>query len=312
MKSRLTHTSVEAYIRLMQMSRHRLFVFVESETIDPFFYDQVCAVAADLAGGITYQIATGRELPVETGGKPGLLHFYRELEVRGALRYEFQQKKGAVLFFLDKDLDDIVAKQVVSPHVCYTECYDVEGHLFRHGDFRTAAAAATYQDYATLERIYGEPATWIARAAHLWIDWVKLCLFCLIKEIRCECSFGSLSKVNSPWSSPVDPEKLRGAKQDLVLRSGLSEEEFDFEFAQTSRLVDEKYDRGEAHGLFKGDWYCKLFEDQFSRTGLRSAAVQKSGERLLSSLLSTINYRDDWARPFVDQTLAVITGMDGN
>jgi len=69
---RLTH-SRGGYLRYMQMSQTRLFIFVEGWS-DTFFYSSLAALHCN-PGGLRYELATPKALPGSAFGKPALLEF---------------------------------------------------------------------------------------------------------------------------------------------------------------------------------------------------------------------------------------------
>src|SRR5438045_1754664 len=101
----------------MQMSSRAVFVFIEGKT-DRYFYSRVCSAA--LAPN-TYDLNTIQELPVAAPGKPGLVEWFEFLRGRDALCSEFKGKRSAAIFLADKDVDDVVGRQVESPHFVYTQ-----------------------------------------------------------------------------------------------------------------------------------------------------------------------------------------------
>ena len=198
------HSNFKAYLRYMQASRHQLFAFVEGPS-DPFFYDRVCAAASN-GTGLSYQIATAAELPGGTGGKPGLLNFHGELATRKKLFHAFKGKAIGVMFFFDKDVDDLLHKQVRSRYVVYTECFDVEGQAFRYGRLKDASAAAAFLESSWLDALLADGAAWLVSAAQRWKEWVQLCLLCAMRNIPCACTFRRPSPINDDQTPLQIPE----------------------------------------------------------------------------------------------------------
>src|ERR1043165_5845722 len=144
LNKRLTHTSFAAYRRLMQMSNVKVFVFVEGWS-DRYFYDKICN-ATLRSKGMPYQIVLAQELPSTTGGKTALLDFYSYLNRYSSLLNDFQGKRTFALFFLDKDIDDLLKKTKKSPHIVYTQYYAVENHIIAHANLVEAIGAAASLD----------------------------------------------------------------------------------------------------------------------------------------------------------------------
>lgn len=148
------HHSYAGYLRLMQMSDTKLYVFVEGKQCDPYFFAQVCAVT--LCSRTTYYISTARQMPGNSGGKQALLKFFIYLRNRRSLVSSLGGQKTACIFFLDKDVDDIQRKRKRSPHVVYTKHYDVQNYVFVNGDITKGSAAAASVDPRRLEGDLGD------------------------------------------------------------------------------------------------------------------------------------------------------------
>jgi len=146
--SRLRH-SESACLRRLQISRHNLFAFVEGPTLDPFFYGRICLQACK-NNGISYRVCTANELPENAGGKTSLVRFYRYVRAKGKLVSELNGKRTALVFFLDKDLDDIGRCKCRSHHVIYTKYYDAQNHVFKHADFIRGVSSAASIDISEL------------------------------------------------------------------------------------------------------------------------------------------------------------------
>lgn len=115
----LTHKSFDTFLRKMQMSRTKLFVFVEGKRNDPFFYGNICGKIFSNSN-ISYKIYTSKDIPGQSVEKLALCNFFKYLEQRSELLNEFKGMKTAAIFFLDKDIDDLLDTQIISDHVVYS------------------------------------------------------------------------------------------------------------------------------------------------------------------------------------------------
>src|SRR5947209_4396973 len=168
--TRLTHTTKAAFRRYMQISRAKVFIFVEGKT-DKYFYNKICESVLGKAG-IEYEICLAQELPQLTGGKSSLLKFFKYLKRVSSLLDDFKGEKTAGFFYLDKGIDDILKACNNSEHIVYTEHYSFENYLFQHGDLVEATAAAASLDLASVRRVLDTDKTsWRRRAAENWKDW---------------------------------------------------------------------------------------------------------------------------------------------
>src|SRR5579859_6899784 len=118
------------FIRALQISRVALNVFVEGD-LDSYFYGQICQ--QELPGSFAYHIIRSDQLAALGQGKTHLLKLFESMRRRGLLVLEFKGNKSAALFFVDKDVDNLRRKIKRSVHLTYTEYYEVENYVYKHG-----------------------------------------------------------------------------------------------------------------------------------------------------------------------------------
>jgi hypothetical protein len=138
---------------------------------------------------VSYCVCPAGELPGGAGGKSALIAFYRYARAKAKLFSVLGRKPTTLVFFLDKDVDDLRGTRCRSPHVVYTAYYDVQNHLFRHGDFIRAVSSAVFMDQGELERHPDFGSRWCQRVAHRWREWIVLCLLGAKKTSRSLLSF---------------------------------------------------------------------------------------------------------------------------
>jgi hypothetical protein len=293
----------------MQTSRHELFVFVEGPT-DRFFYHGICAVAtAATAAAATFEMANAAELPGETGGKPGLLSFYGKLRRGRKLLHNFKGKQTACVFFLDKDLDDLLGKQLRSRYIVYTDCYDFEGHAFKNGRLRAAAAPAALVEPGRLDPLLADDAAWLASAAERWKDWVHLCLFSTLHNVRCPCTFANSSQINKPPSSTTDAGELKIYFEMVKSASGLGDSDFGEAFDKVRQIADRLYARSRQHRIFKGRWYRVILESDLqvhARHSGTTMTLNNFGDRVISTLLQSLDFSEGWALHFINPVIKIL------
>ena len=141
--TRLTH-SYKAYLRFMQISDKNIFAFVEGKIVDPYFYGKICEFVCQ-TNNLSYRICRSQEIN-GNGGKQVLLTFFEYLKRNSALVQNFKGKSIIVIFFLDKDVDDYLRIQRHSENLVYTQYYDIENHIFIHGNLVQAISASTSMD----------------------------------------------------------------------------------------------------------------------------------------------------------------------
>src|SRR5216684_3889626 len=102
----------------MQMSATRVFIFVEGRNTDVFFYGEISRPVCE-ALGLEHEIVRADRVS-GSGGKQSLLALYTYLKTRDSLVDRSKATESWCLFYLDKDVDDILRQVLLSPHVVYT------------------------------------------------------------------------------------------------------------------------------------------------------------------------------------------------
>jgi hypothetical protein len=176
--------------------------FVEGRQLDCYVYGKL---ARAVCGDIPYRISRADQIPgAGGGGKSVLLRLYDSLRRAGTLVDNFKGHAQAVIFLVDKDIDDLSRRQKRSPHVIYTPTYDLEAVVFHHGDLIDAVAATCSLDESIVTSSVGHGATWLARAMSWWTAWLQLCCVAHLNNIRSGANFGAPSAVNPLYSSSAD------------------------------------------------------------------------------------------------------------
>jgi hypothetical protein len=103
-----------------------------------------------------------------------------------------------VLFFVDKDIDDILRTKVRSEHVVYSKGYELENDLFAAGDLETAAASPR----RLTARWHGPPLSpntsdWRCAATEHWAAWVTMCLFGALLRSRAAATYRLASTIHT-------------------------------------------------------------------------------------------------------------------
>lgn len=289
----------------MQMSRTQLFVFVEGKQCDPYFFAQVCSSAIDPQ--TTYEITTARQLPGDTGGKQALINFFTFLRERRSLITDLDGRKTACIFFMDKDVDDLKRSKKRSPHLCYTQYYDVQNYVFLHGDLVKASAAAASVDPRKLQDELGDAFKWCERAASLWIDWISLCLRLIEDDIGCEANYRVSSRVQVRFSGQTDPTMLDDCIRRIARRIGCPVAVFRGRLASSRAKVDRYFVAGEHHRIFKGKWFALILADDIDRIMGEDPYDGKGlSGRLACAVAATLDFSDPWTDHF-KKSLSQIT-----
>lgn len=250
--TRLRHTE-RALIRTFQMSRIDIFVFIEGWA-DRYFYDKLCQFVCQGVAAAC-QVRTSEEIGGRASGKTAMLDFFGYLRRKKLLFHQFKGKKVAVVFFLDKDVDDFLRVQKRSNHVIYTEYYCLENYLFRHVDLAKVTAAAVGLDAGSVKATMGDQDAWLHNVASQWKDWVRLCLTTRLLGANCQCNYGRPSQVNQDtFGNPV-AARVAQVTSDILVASGLPIPRFDTALRKAGRIVDNTYARRQHDRVFKGKWY---------------------------------------------------------
>jgi len=289
MSDRLKHTP-EGYLRAMQMTTVQLIAFVEGEDYDEYFYSKICQTT-----DVKYQVRRAREIPLNSaGGKRSLILWFKYLEEHLALFINSSEQKQVSVFFLDKDVDDILGKMIESQHIVYTEYYCIENYIFVEGDLNKVAAIIASRD--PQKPIIGDCAKWRQEVAKQWKTWVKLCLFSRMNG-KCECNYGSLPEKNKPLYEMLKDDIYSQYKEIVKVSSKLTENKFNKSFSDICKKVDELYAIGKHDSVFKGKWYAGFFEVTIEQKvgKLGNKTVHKSYSQ---TIISTLDFSAKWTKHF--------------
>lgn len=284
-----------AFRRSMQISATSLFVFVEGQDSDPFFYDRLCESALK-GSNVAYRVVRADRVG-SSGGKQTLLTLYDYLRTVSSLLDSFKGKRTGCVLYLDKDLEDVFHTKIFSDHIVYTRYYHVENYLFVAGDILEGAAAAASLDEESIAPTIGNLADWRLRKATLWKDYVVLCLFSEVFEVHSRCHYKRMdSPINLTPGATTDPTQYAVCRQEL--RSGYAGTDADFnrDFSRVERMVDRYYRMGRHDLIFKGKWYVRhlqsdieaaMIGQNFSSHGLPNA--------ITAALRASIDFDGEWA-----------------
>ncbi len=227
-----------------------------------------------------------------------LLSFFQYLKNKSALIDDFKGKKTAVIFYLDKDVDDILGIIYHSPHLVYTTYYDVYNHIIIEGKIPEAISAAASLDPQSIRTELSDCYTFRCQLAQQWKDWVKLCLFTAKKKVNCRANYRLTSKVNNLANGSLNHTAYTKVISDLKSQLGLADEQFNRAFNRISRLVDEIYSNDQQDRVFKGKWYCILFASYIKKR-YSTADCNGLDSRLPSNIALTLDFNQPWAEHFI-------------
>jgi hypothetical protein len=291
--NRLKH-SPAGYRRRLQIGTAQVVFITEGKT-DRYFYsklfDQECR-----RHGLSCNVRIARELPGNAGGKKALLKYFDYLRRQKSLCSTLGSKITAVIFLLDKDIDERRRRCRRSIHTIYTEGYDYENYIFANGDLVEAGAAAAGLDIMSVRPVVGDTSRWIRRVADEWRDWVKVCVFSLTRRIIIGGNYGVCpSPINHPPYGGVDHAALSARLQQLEQVSGLSSKSFRRSWNSVSRMVDQLYSDGREHEVFKGKWFAWFLAHDLTQAAAgRDANLASLEKRLAHHVAMTVDYSGSW------------------
>lgn len=263
--NRPRHSNLASYVRSLQMSDYDIFVFVEGKDIDPFFYSRLCSTALS-EDNVSFKVRNSENIPECSAGKKGLLDLFNFLNNTSRLFSEHKGKKTGIIFFLDKDIDDLINMRIDSEHVVYTYYYDVENHIVEHGDLIYGCAVAASMNPQDVSEHIGDSKEWLRNTAYKWIEWVKFCVFSKMSNLdSCPYNYGRPSPFNNQSTGDINQIEYQKCLAKIKSDSGLSDSEFLIEFNRVSKIVENFYQQGEHGRVFKGKWYKYFLKENIKQ-----------------------------------------------
>ncbi len=284
--SRLIH-SEGAHLRSLQISEKKFFAYVEGG-LDRTFYDKILEKIFT-STRVGHQVLAAKELPGATGGKIPLLNYFKLLRKKGKLSGEAFGKKFVCAFFADKDIDDVSRRKIRSPHVIYTNTYDLEGHLLSCGDLTRAIADASGITKEQARIFLGSQVEFLSNFVKDWAKWTTLCVISQIHKVNCGCTYDRNSAINCNQTNETDDVALLEFQVTLRTKLNLSEGEFTAVFEKYERMIYRGIQNGEPLKYFKGKWFIAGIQNQATRKlNIPDATIQSLGEKVLTALVGQV------------------------
>ena len=165
--TRLRHSD-GGFLRLAQMSGANVTLITEGR-LDRLFFSAIADKAVGARSHITFCVRSAREISSEGGGKLAVLKYYDFLRRKKALSSELDGRRTLFVLCLDKDLDDLTRHMRRSPHILYTDMFDVESYVFRYGDLPLGCSITTATDEATIVNALDPISGWAVRAVRVGV-----------------------------------------------------------------------------------------------------------------------------------------------
>lgn len=255
--ARLGH-SPKAFVRSVQMSLFGVVAVVEGIDDRPFY----STLIEGITGGHRVRIALANELVgFKLGtGKPGVLAAYRKLKRMKALSSSIGGVNRRIVFWLDKDIDDILRKQARSEHVVYTSYYSAENHIFSAADLTRAIALAADLDVESVASVLGhDQDDWRRRVADAWCEWTCFC----VAVHRNALGLPGYREHSSQFHEECPRRPAQTARDALLARarSLVGAAELTAIMHRSRRLVSRSRGRGGWDVTFNGKWYARWLQD---------------------------------------------------
>lgn len=292
------------------MSRARLHVFVEGRELDGYVYGKV--LQHECPRPFEYTLKRADEVPGSGGGgKKELKKLHDWLRRQGALVSNFKGHRFACVVMLDKDIDDILRTKKRSSHVIYTPTYDLEGHVYLHGNLRDAIAASCSLDAARVSvSDYGDARRWALSAAGKWKDWVYLCVATQVLDSRGVCNFGVPSRVNNGFTGAADRSAVVAHEAQVIAKSRCDPSKVASRQASVQRMVDSRFATGRAPEAFKGKWFGDILAEEIE--GKFPSEFKRVGgfkSRVVGHLAQSLPSGGSWADPFAVPIRAILAAL---
>ncbi|MGW6058696.1 hypothetical protein [Streptomyces sp. NPDC055189] len=295
----------------MQISQYSLFVIVEGKDLDARFYDCVCGSSSwiEAAG---YQVWLAEQLKddatgVAAGGKKAVLAHFDYFKASGKLSVTSSSGKHAISFMVDRDNDDVSGGKRRSPHVIYTDMFDVESEAFVHGKDEVALAGALSLDASSASLLATDLNDWIKDLANAWREWITLCTLAKAAGSGCDVGFRRESWVNIPKYGAVEPIKLAAAEAKVVASTRRTPVEFNAISARVRGRINSCYSKGSGYRLLKGKWLSSYLtyrvKDYFGSAPVHYGSFTDSVAR---DYLAACDFRENWANYYRDRLEALI------
>ncbi len=306
MTPRIGH-SPGAMRRLVQMTATRIIIYVEGRDLDPNFYSRVCRDIC-LERQLSYEIIVADRIAGGGGGKSVLISLFEYLRRKRALIDRTGPISKAVMFYIDKDTDDIFRKKRRSGHLVYTSSFCVENHLFCEGDLLASIAIAGSVDLELVRNRIPDPVQWRRNAALRWRNWIVLCLTSQKLRLGGDASY---SVNHETVDSRVNTANIATCQADLQTRSGMPSGQFNQIITWARNNTERSIRLGEHDRVFKGKWYVVFAIHELDQIAISSGPINRNGakDRLIGSLTATLRFDEPWTEHYKVPLRIVINAL---
>lgn len=288
------------------MSATRVFIIVEGRRTDPYFYGRLSKSVCDNVN-LPYEVVRGDRF-AKSGGKQTLIGLYKYLKSANSLTVRSKASAAWCVFFLDKDVDDILKQLITSPHVVYTPAYGVENVVTGEANLINAVSAASGLDPGLIQQRLGNSLAWRRQMAEEWKDFLVLCLFSHKHGINGMCRYGRQAlPLGEGLQGPGNGAQIAIRRAELEQQSRLPALQFERKYRACARLVERIFRAQRQDLIFNGKWYLGLLVREVEQAapvdGFNPHALSNS---ISAALCTTLNFEADWAAYYKDRLRSLI------
>ncbi|TCN55927.1 hypothetical protein EV641_103274 [Rhodococcus sp. SMB37] len=289
------------------MGKATNWVIVEGRIHDRAFYSRLLESISP-NGYARSVVMLAETLTVEgqcAGGKPHMLKLYDSFKTSDTLLQENVAGQSAVIFFLDRDLDDYLTPLVPREHLIFTQNMDVESEIFAHAKLDRALCATHGLDQVEVSDFFASIPQPTSNLFKIWRMWIKLRLISLHCEIPNGRRFSQPSKINSNTYGEVCNERYQAIHDEL--QKCAQSTEFEDVKSRVESDLENIIALQREYTLVPGKWipgYLRhLIEERF-----RSDIVRKnvSDLEITTACLQSIEFSDSWTSYYETQLQSIL------
>jgi hypothetical protein len=298
-----TYTSRGFHARIRMAKQFNLFIVTEGTESDPYFYHSIAQTSARAevraskvfaAENVTRKSTSGPGVP----GKSGVISAFEAASAAGYLSIGSGDSKRAVLFCVDRDVDDKHDAYEHNPHFVVTSARDVEAEIFGHADLQKAVAQLASKDLVEAADIARKARRWHRVLHTAWSEWILLGAIANALESRSPgIAWGGKSLINDGFG-PVDPSRKALFEGILLKDAGSKKKLADAKRSAKKRLAENRLEL-DSLSVIKGKWVPDFLESYLRP--LCSSPIPRKGKvrsNALSAFSGALDYTASWAQRY--------------
>lgn len=263
--SRLRY-SVDGFARAVMMSSGRIVAVVEGPD-DVYFYERLLREYSTYAGSaVEFQVRTPKEVSGPADGKQALLRLFTLLRRSARLTMSARGGKDLV-FFADKDYDDISRRMLRSRHLIYSPAVCLENLIVDVANMRASVEAVIGQHLPSGVLDEARLDAWRVQCAQAWREWMVYCVMCEISGVAPRRNRSGLSRVHRGYPPVFQAAEFSRLMGELRTSLG-GEEHVEAIRERAERAVSRALVDGDVDRVFCGKWYSFFFGQRYRRSAV--------------------------------------------